>query len=910
MKQDRLIELTLPVKALSGEGAREKAIRHGHISTLHVWWARRPLTVSRAAVFASLLPADAMDEVGFEKFVANLCRWEVHDGDPAGRYLLEQARALIRKYYPDGPPKVLDPFAGGGSIPLEALRLGCEAHAVEYNPVAYLILKATIEYPQRYGRKLAADVRRWGEWVLAQARRELQAFYPPGPGGETVVAYIWSRTIRCPNPSCGSEIPLFRQFWLARKPNKKVALHPVVDREAKQVDFVVREGEALEAAMNGGFDPSQGTVARANARCLVCHTAAADKYVRQEAKEGRMGHRLVALVTTHGKGSGRNYHIARPEDREAFEKAARRLAELQKQPSPWPGGLPWVPEEPMDQDNPNIVSGRGYGIKQWHELFNPRQLLALVTFGRWVREAIRAVQQETGDPDYAKAVGTYLAFVFDFLLNNTSLLCSWHVTGEKMRTTFAGHHLHMVWDYAEVNPFSDTTGNWQAGVDWVSKVIEREAKVGGKGNAYWTSANALPYPDASLDAIITDPPYYDNVPYADLSDFFYVWLKRTVGDLYPEAFRWELTPKDEEAVVNPARFGGGKQGEAVARRHYERLMGEAFREMHRVLKPEGIALVMFTHRSTAAWESLIRSLLSAGLYPTASWAVHTEMETSTHQRGKGAVRSTILMACRKRQQNGIGWDHQIRDELQRVVRERLEHFWQAGLRGADFFISAIGPAVGVFGRYERVLRPDGREVDVGDLLDEVRALAADYALERLGRDLGLVDAPTRFYVLWRWAYGGEVLEFDEANKLAKSLGAELDELAERYRLIKRQKETVALPDFLTRLKDDALSRPVHRAIEDGKLGELPLIDALHLALFFWRRGGRQELTSLLAVGRFAKEDHTFWLVAQALYEVEREAAGLAEETTALGQMLPAQASLVREAKEVTEAGRQLRLEFD
>jgi len=937
MKQVRLIERALPVKALSGEGAREKAIRHGHISTLHVWWARRPLTVSRAAVFASLLPADAMDEVGFEKFVANLCRWEVHDGDPAGRYLLEQARALIRKYYPDGPPKVLDPFAGGGSIPLEALRLGCEAHAVEYNPVAYLILKATIEYPQRYGlppsflprgrgRELAADVRRWGEWVLAQARRELQAFYPPGPGGETVVAYIWSRTIRCPNPNCGAEIPLFRQFWLARKPGKKVALQPVVDRRPPlppacgglggRVDFVVLEGRALEAAMNGGFDPGEGTVARANARCLVCHTAAADKYVRQEAKEGRMGHRLVALVTTHGKGSGRNYHLARPEDREAFEKAARRLAELQKQPSPWPGGLPWVPEEPMDQDNPNIVSGRGYGIKQWHELFNPRQLLALVTFGRWVREAIRAVQQETGDPDYAKAVGTYLAFAVDKLAAFDCVLTRWLNHREGICPLFSGHHISMSWDYVEANPLSVGTGSWEEPIRSSfenicnSGNIKQKGKIPAGGTVRHASATQLPYADNTFDAVITDPPYFDNVPYADLSDFFYVWLKRTVGDLYPEAFRWELTPKDEEAVVNPARFGGGKQGEAVARRHYERLMGEAFREMHRVLKPEGIALVMFTHRSTAAWESLIRSLLSAGLYPTASWAVHTEFEGSTHQTGKGAVRSTILMACRKRQQNGIGWYHQIRDELAAVVRERLGRFWQAGLRGADFFISAIGPAVGVFGRYERVLRPDGREVDVGDLLDEVRALAADYALERLGRDLGLVDAPTRFYVLWRWAYGGEVLEFDEANKLAKSLGAELDELGERYRLIKRQKETVALPDFLTRLKDDALSRPVHRAIEDGKLGELPLIDALHLALFFWRRGGRQELTSLLAVGGFAEEDHPFWRVAQALYEVEREAAGLAEEATALGQMLPAQASLVREAKGVTEAGRQLRLEFD
>ena len=361
--------------------------------------------------------------------------------------------------------------------------------------------------------------------------------------------------------------------------------------------------------------------------------------------------------------------------------------------------------------------------------------------------------------------------------------------------------------------------------------------------------------------------------------------------------------------MNPARFGGRKEGEEIARRHYERLMGEAFREIYRVLKPDGVAVVMFTHRSTSAWEALIRSLLSAGLYPTASWAVHTEMEASTHQRERGAVRSTILMACRKRAPDGVGWYHQMRGALHGVVRERLAYFWEMGLRGADFFISAIGPAVGMFGRYEAVRRPDGREVSVAELLGEVRTLAADFALERLGKDLGLVDAPTRFYVLWRWAYGGGALEFDEANKLSKSLGAELDELTDKFRLIRRKAEKVTLPDFLTRLQDETLSRLIHRVLEEEKVHELPIIDVLHQALSFWRRGEREQVAGLLAQGGFQDEDHRFWRVAQALYEVEREAAGMGEEATALGQMLPAQPSLLREARGITDAARQLRLEF-
>ncbi|RKY04356.1 hypothetical protein DRP77_04100, partial [Candidatus Poribacteria bacterium] len=601
----RLIEHTLPLKELSAEAAREKAIRHGHISTLHVWWARRPLTVCRAAVFASLVDADDMDEEGFQKFVANLCKWEVHDGDPVGRHLLEQARAMIRKHYPDGPPKVLDSFAGGGSIPLEALRLGCEAHAVEYNPVAYLILKATIEYPQRYGRKLAEDVRRWGEWVLERAREELEEFYPPGPNGETVVAYIWSRTIRCPNPACGAEIPLFRQFWLARKPNKKVALFPVVDVEGRRVEFRVLSGESLREAMAKGFNPSQGTVSRANARCLICGSAARAEYVRQEAKEGRMGHRLIALVTTRGRGMGRNYHIARPEDLEAFERARERLEELKKQPSPWPNDLPLVPEEPIETQDTRSVWVILYGHNSWCSLSNPRQLLALVTFGRWVREAIKHIAQET-DEEYAKAVGTYLAFAVDFVANRGSSLCFWDSQKEVFYQTFATHALKMAWDYAESNPLSGSIGSWKSAVGWLKDFLKREGESQQIGTSVLDSTVNVPFTNAFFDAVIIDPPYYDNVPYADLSDFFYVWLKRTVGDLYPEAFQWELTPKDEEIVVNPARFGGGREGEAIARRHYERLMGEALREIHRVLKPDGIAVIMFTHRSTTAWESLIK----------------------------------------------------------------------------------------------------------------------------------------------------------------------------------------------------------------------------------------------------------------------------------------------------------------
>jgi adenine-specific DNA methylase len=532
-------------------------------------------------------------------------------------------------------------------------------------------------------------------------------------------------------------------------------------------------------------------------------------------------------------------------------------------------------------------------------------LLALVTFGKWVRAAHGEILRQTQDPDFARAVTTYLALAVDIHANRNSVLGSWTPDRENTRSVFAGHHLHMVWDYSESNPLSGASGSWEEALDAPEHFLSRESRIPQVGSVHLGSAAALPFPEKHFDAVVVDPPYADNVPYADLSDFFYVWLRRTVGDLYPEAFDTPLVPKDEEAVVNPARFGGGKKGEQIAQAHYQRLMQKSFAEIHRVLKPDGMAVVMFTHRSTEAWERLIQSLLDAGLYPTASFPVHTEMEASTHQRGKGAIQSTILMACRRRPENApVGWYGPVRAELERVIPERLAEFWKAGIRGADFFVSAIGPAVGVFGRFCKVLRPDGREVGVGDLLNEVRTIVTDFALERLG--LSRLDEPTRFYVLYRWAYGGDKLEFDEANKLAKSVGAELDALQERGRLIRRDGKTVTLPTFVERWQDKFWQAHWKRAWEDGKAGQLPEIDRMHIVLGLWQGGETERLAEFLRQVAVQDEMHPFWQTAQAILEVERARGDgvLEKEVRALEQLLGGKRNLLRQAKALAESGRQ------
>ncbi len=858
MVDKRFIEESFPVKEVSEESAKEKNIRHGHISTLHIWWARRPLASSRATNYAALIPAPKSVEEWNKKrnFIIELCKWE----NSNNKNLIERARRDILKANDGKPPKVLDPFAGGGAIPLEALRLGCETYASDYNPVAVLIEKCTLEYPQKYGKKLVEDVKKWGEWILEEAKKEIGRFYPirkketkthfgNSVEEEIPVGYIWARTIKCQNPNCEAEIPLVRQFWFAKKSNKKVALYPYV--EGKEVKFKI-VGDGYEPWPEN-FDPSKGTVSRAIAECPVCKSVIDAKDVRKQFQEGKASQRMIAVVYTKKNQKGKFYRLATEEDLKTYREAEKYLEEKAKKlTEKW--GISAVPDEDLDYTGKNVeelFSTRcmKYGFKKWGDLFNARQKLALITFTEKVRKAYEKMIEEEYEEEYAKAITSYLSISLTKLTARYNVLSVWHNGSEAVDKILAQNSVPMRWEYPEANIIEGDTANSYVGtvyqlIDVLLNLIESNSKV--KVKIFQSSATNLPYEDNFFDAIFTDPPYYDNIQYSELSDFFYVWLKRSIGYLYPELFLTPLTPKSEEIVANPVRQGSKQK----AKEFFEDMIKKAFKEMYRVLKPNGIAVIVYAHKSTEGWETIINALLESGLVITASWPINTEMRSRLVAKENAALASSIYIIARKIQKQGIGLYPKVKRELREHLEKKLERLWQEGISGADFFIAAIGAGIEIFGKYEKSIDDEGNEIKADKLLEEVRQITANFAVKQILHDgfSGEVSPLTRFYVLWRWNFGEAKVHFDEARKLAQSLGIDLEKEWNKG-FIKKEKEFIKVLG------------PKERNIEDLEDSD-EMIDVLHYVLLLWERGEKEKLLKKLAETYGNSE--VFYRVVQAI----------------------------------------------
>lgn len=858
MTNKSFIESDFPVKEVSEESVREKNIRHGHISTLHIWWARKPLASSRASIYAALTPEPKDEEERLKRaqFICTLSKWE----NSLNKNIIERAREEILKANGGKPPKVLDPFAGGGAIPLEALRLGCETYASDLNPVAVLIEKATLEYPQKYGRKkeksnnfgekeinpLLEDVKNWGNCVLEEARAEIGKFYPQEEDGSLPVGYYWMRTVKCGNPSCGAEIPLTANWWLAKKDNKKVALKLIP--KSNKIEFEIREGEAID------FDPATGTVSRAKVVCPCCNSGLSDKETRKQFQDGKAGQRMIAVVLHHPERKGKTYRLATEKDLVIFKEAENYLENKRQELSDkW--GFDPVPDEPLPPKETLGFRVQRYGILKWGDLFNSRQKLALITFVEKVRLAHEKMLEEGYEEEYAKAVVSYLALIITRISDFESNLCRWHPQWEFIPNTFARQALPMAWDYSELNLFSPVlTGTFESMKRQIIKPLEHLSQIYQSPipKIFQSSATSLPYSDSYFDAVITDPPYYDNVPYSYLSDFFYVWLKRTIGDSYPDLFATPLTPKSEEIVAYSHGEGGFESG----KKFFEEMIAKTFREIYRVLKPDGIACIVFAHKSTEAWETIINALLNSGLYLTASWPVHTEMKARLRAKESATLASSIYMVCRKRTEKSTAYFNEITPQIDVRIKEKLDQFWNEGISGSDFFISAIGPAMEVFGKYESVEKLSGEKVSAKELLEFIRKSVSEYALTKILKSpqLGGIDEETRFYLLWRWTYNSKKVHFDDARKLAQAVGIEITEQWGNG-FIKKDKEFVSVLRAKERAKD---------LLEKRKFESM--IDVLHASLLYWEQNNRKAITELLEeTGN--QNNNAFWQVAQAICEV-------------------------------------------
>jgi putative DNA methylase len=731
----RLAEVDFPIAVVSKHSAREKSIRHGHPSTLHLWWARRPLAACRSMLMALLLPdpedqhcpaefkttarsllgkttgnigaKDADLRAALLHFIGDFADWD----NSSNRTYLEIARGLVKAAHPEETPLVVDSFAGGGSIPLEALRIGCDAFASDLNPVACLINKVLLEDIPRYGPELAEELRRVGAEVKKAAEKELAEFYPHDPDGARPIAYLWARTVRCEAPNCGAEIPLMRSFWLCKNAERRRALRTKVVPPAKgepRVEFELFT-PTTEKQVRGG------TVSRAKASCVCCDTVLAPERVRAQlaaqrggadvvfdAKGNRAGGAaLLAVVTSREGHTGRHYRLPTDDDYRAVWRAQKRLKGVAAKTQA--DGLSAIPDEPLPPIGTLGFRVQRYGMTQWGDLFTARQKLALS-----VMVSIHgSTQRESGS-----RIRELLALNLGRCADYATSLCSWKNTTEKLNHTFGRQALPIMWDFTEVNLISDTAGN----ESWIVRIAEREGcAVTTQGQTTIADACNSPLPDESAGCWFTDPPYYDAIPYSDLSDFFLVWLKRTLPGhpLLRDPFdpTNPLSPKLQEAVQDETKKVNGKPKN---RAFFEQSMAQAFAEGRRVLREDGIASVVFAHKTTEGWEALLSGLIQGGWTITGSWPIATEMGSRLRARDSAALATSVHLICRPRPENApIGDWGQVLRELPKRVADWMTRLQKEGVRGADLVFACIGPALEVFSRYSKVVDAEEREIPLG-----------------------------------------------------------------------------------------------------------------------------------------------------------------------------------------------------
>jgi putative DNA methylase len=857
----KLIEVALPLDAINAESAREKSIRHGHPSTLHLWWARRPLAACRAVLFAQLVDdpsahpdrfstEEAQDEERLRLFriIERLVKWENSTNDE----VLEEARAEIRKSCHGTPPPILDPFAGGGSIPLEAQRLGLEAYASDLNPVAVLINKALVEIPPKWADRppvhseadnrttwqgaegLAEDVRRFGAWIREEAERRLRSLYPPATltdgSSADVIAWLWARTLSCPNPACGATMPLLSTFWLGRKHGKEAVLVPHV--ESSSVRF------SIGASPSSEFDIA-GTAGEAGVECLSCRTRHSLGVIRELAKAKGLGAQMVAVVA---EGSRRRHYLT-PDD---GHLAAAAVEDTNDD----------FPSSPI----PDRALGfrvAAYGLTEYRDLFSDRQRVLLRTLFELVREASTRVEREAhraGMPDpasYARDVTAYLALGVSRFSGRSSSLCIWlnQPKNEGIANVFTRPTLSMNWDFAEVNPFSHSSGNLGDNFEWIGKVLDHLPDQLVQGKVSHGDARSAP---AAGRVICTDPPYYDNVGYADLSDFFYAALRPMLHAQYPDELATLQTPKAEELVSDPSRHSSPEAADAYFEGGFRGVFEAALEHNLRSDFPMTVFYAFKQAESisedlvaSTGWSTILEALLTAGWSVTATWPMRTERPGRMRSNKSNALASSIVLACRPRPQAAGITDRQgfVR-ALQQELPGPLHELQKAHIAPVDLRQAAIGPGMAVFSRFARVIEPDESAMRVRTALGLINQVLDQV----LGEQESEFDAETRWAIHWFSQYFADDGPYGIAEQLAVSMNVAVSTMVDsgilasgggKARLLGREE----LPENWDPTRDlrtpvwEATQHLVKSLEEDGETAAARLLRKL---------GGMGESAALLA----------------------------------------------------------------
>lgn len=1006
-KAKKLIEVAMPIKEISAESVRDKSIRHGHISTLHLWWARRPLPVCRAVIFASLVP-DPLDEQcpqafrdAIQELLGNdplyapypdipytaiydpmpdnlrnrllmfigkfspvcqanmlkgkstaskeqlsegcLIKWESKND----KAVLAKARKLIWTAYnaeqnPDisfialsqsfdaayqaieeaesnlyscidrhletdtikeketalqvaidsfqsQMPSVFDPFAGGGAIPLEAARLGCRSYGNDINPVAHIIEKGSVEFPQKYGKpiryteeefrriygkegvdlliakgisicngiidipnRLSFDVEYYAKQLLAMTEKEVGYLYPADENGNKPIAYYWARTATCSNPSCKAEVPLLKQFYLANTSTKKVYLNPVIN--GTDIQFEIKEGTC---PIKEGWNKT------GNLTCPCCGSVTTSKQVKEQSCESQLKEKFIAaIVESH---DGKKYQLP------SIDLLLPHIDYHNE----------FIPLEMMTKQT-DLISSRGWGINQWYQMFSNRQLYMLQAFIK----NFSILKNKIESTQYAQTLYTYLAIWIDRIAVVNTSLGRWHNSGEKIEHPFSRQAIAMVFDYPESNPFCNSSGSATNQLEWILRYIESECN-----SSFWTnlknasSGERNQFGSKQLTAVVTGPPYYDAIAYADISDFFYVWLKRTLGDIYSLNFSTPQTPKSEECTALKHHHNNS---ELEAKLYFEKKLTDIFDAIEQ--QTSDIVSIMFAHQTTEAWTTLCNSILSARMNITGSWPMDTEMANRSLGLAGAALESSVTVSCRPSERSGYGSFKKVKRAIEEKVNKEVEKLYELGFRGADLLTACFGQAVSEFGKYEKVEKADGSEVTVAELLELAKTAAFNALLKGFDG-----DEYTKFYIGWLQMNGMSETDFDDAAKFTRiGMNIDVSDIFHHHLLIKDGNKQ-HLASYTERITGE---------VQGTNIGD-PLIDQVQQAMMLWSKENRPKLLRLIKlVG--SEANNSFWRVLASLKELLPDGDDLKQ----VNELLANSEELIQSCqKDITGQATQMNLGF-